>query len=222
MKKFLSTFLASAIVFGLGACSSGPSQVDYDKLASENAELRARLEQGQGALENGPAPQDTSAGEANESSGQTEGAASRKNPAKIGETIQAEADFSVYGHAVLEMKLVEVVRGEQAASIVAQANQFNDPAPAGKEYILAKFKVKNAKDLSGNDSPYEVNPAQFSFSNSKFSKEDQFTMVTLGEGQKLEAELYEGADTEGYVVFIADQGDACYAIYKDALWFALG
>lgn len=54
MKKFISMFLVSAIVMSMGACSSGPSQGEYDKLASENAELRAQIEKLQDSEKTSP------------------------------------------------------------------------------------------------------------------------------------------------------------------------
>lgn len=44
MKKLISMFLMSAIVMSMGACSSGPSDDEYRKLAAENARLQVEVE----------------------------------------------------------------------------------------------------------------------------------------------------------------------------------
>ena len=144
----------------------------------------------------------------------------RKNAANVGDTVEYTFESVVYGNAVVRLTLNSVVRGADAWKIISDANMFNSEAPDGKEYIIAEFTVANVKDLSGEDAAIHVNTAQFSFSDSTFAKESQLNFVTLD--AELSAELYEGASTTGVVVLVSDKDDACYAIFNDAVWFALG
>lgn len=64
MKKIIGLFLASAMVIGLAACSSGPSDDEYRKLAAENARLQveiedltAQIKELQGSASEGTAPE---------------------------------------------------------------------------------------------------------------------------------------------------------------------
>ena len=150
----------------------------------------------------------------------TNGIGTRKNAAGIGDTVEYTFESFVYGNAVLQLTLNSVVRGDAAWKAISDANMFNSEAPEGKEYVIAEFKVTNVKDLSGSDDAVNVNSAQFSFADSTFAKESQWNFVTL-DGQ-LSAELYEGASTTGTVVLVSAADDACYAIFNDDVWFALG
>nr|WP_304521720.1 hypothetical protein [Bacillus toyonensis] len=42
----------------------------------------------------------------------------------------------------IELSIIEVIRGEQAYQILKKENQFNKPAPEGKEWALVKIKGK--------------------------------------------------------------------------------
>ena len=155
-----------------------------------------------------------------EEKAQTKDIGTRKNAAGIGDTVEYTFNSFVYGNAVLQLTLNSVIRGSEAWQVISNANMFNSEAPEGKEYVIAEFKVTNVRDLSGSDEAVEVNSAQFSFADSVFAKESQWNFVTL-EGP-LSAELYEGASTTGTVVLVSAADDACYAIFNDDVWFALG
>lgn len=144
----------------------------------------------------------------------------RKNAAKIGDTVEYTFDSFAYGNAVVNLTLNSVVRGSEAWAAISAANMFNSEPPEGKEYVIAEFTVTNVKDLSGEDEAITVNDAQFSFSNSAFAKENQLNFVTMD--GTLSAELYEGASTTGTALFVSDTDDACYAIFNDDVWFSLG
>lgn len=216
VKKIILFILAGVLTATLSACGSTSSQADYDKgyeagyadgvkAAQDTTRTSSEAvisEQEDKKAENGPGQVGT-----------------RKNPAKTGDTVSVEVDSAIYGNGILEITLTEITRGDAGAKTIAEANIINKAAPEGKEYVLATFLIKNIKDKSSDDTPIEVNGAQFSFANSKFAKEDQMNMVVVKDS--LSAELYEGAETAGTVVFLADSGDSCFAIYGDEIWFAL-
>ena len=142
----------------------------------------------------------------------------RKNPAKLNETVRVELD-SILNKGIAEVSLIEVIRGDEAAKMVEDANMFNEPAPEGKEYILAKFHITFVQDKSGNDEPLSVNYLDFCYASSTFSLNDDISLVVVND--KLDLKLYEGASGEGYVLLIADKDDAGYAVFNDNIWFAL-
>lgn len=142
----------------------------------------------------------------------------RKNPAKLNDVVRVELD-SLFNKGIAEVSLIEVIRGDEAAKMVEDANMFNEPAPEGKEYILAKFHISFVQDKSGNDEPLSVNYLDFCYASSTFSLNDDISLVVVND--KLDLKLYEGASGEGYVLLIADKDDAGYAVFNDNIWFAL-
>lgn len=142
----------------------------------------------------------------------------RKNPAKLNETVRVELD-SIFNKGIAEVSLIEVIRGDEAAKMIADANAFNDPAPDGKEYILAKFSITFVQDTSGKDEPLTVNYLNFCYASSTFSVNDDLQFVVIN--NELDLKLYEGASGDGYVLLVADKDDAGYAVFNNDVWFAL-
>ena len=54
---------------------------------------------------------------------------------------------------------MEIISSGEAWEIVQKANMFNEEPGEGKEYILAKFRVK-ILETEGNE-PFELNHAMF-------------------------------------------------------------
>lgn len=142
----------------------------------------------------------------------------RKNPAKLNETVRVELN-SILNKGIAEVSLIEVIRGDEAAKMIADANALNDPAPDGKEYILAKFSITFVQDTSGKDEPLTVSYLNFSYASSTFSVNDDLQLVVVKD--KLDLKLYEGASGDGYVLLVADKDDAGYAVFNNDIWFAL-
>jgi hypothetical protein len=62
----------------------------------------------------------------------------REAPAGLNEPVTVHATALFTGDGIATFTLVERFDGETAAQIVQDWNQFNDPAPPGHEYILAR------------------------------------------------------------------------------------
>lgn len=56
------------------------------------------------------------------------------NPYNLGETV----NMIQGGKLEFDLTVEEVIRGDQAWAIIKRANQFNDPAPDGMEYVIVK------------------------------------------------------------------------------------
>jgi hypothetical protein len=112
----------------------------------------------------------------------------RDNPAKIGDTLVAGG---------LEFKVVEVVRGDKAAEMAKKANQFNDSAPDGEEYIAIKIK---ARFLGGDepDSAANIDGSYLKITGEKNVVYESPSVVPPN--PPLDANLFAGGETEGWEV----------------------
>jgi len=117
------------------------------------------------------------------------------NPAPLN-TIQTITKESFLQKYTAEVVVKEIVRGETANKMVADANIFNDPPKEGYEYLLAKVYVKL---ISIDEGALTLSPLQFSLISSD-GKEYDMPFVVLPEPE-ITTTLYPGASHEGWVVF---------------------
>ena len=122
----------------------------------------------------------------------------------------------------MELELLELISGDEAWEIVHEGNQFNDSPGAGKEYILAKFRVKI---LEAETEPYDINHAQFDAYSATGVEYTGFLSVA-GIEPDLRVNLYEGAEHIGYTYFMVKTDDSPVAVYmprwdENATWFKL-
>jgi Domain of unknown function (DUF4352) len=112
----------------------------------------------------------------------------RDNPAKIGDTLVAGA---------WEFNIVEAIRGDQAAQMIKQANQFNEPAPDGQEYVLVKLKAR----YLGTDDPDETENISGSYLKITGEKNVVYEGPSIVPPEPvLDATLFAGGETEGWEV----------------------
>jgi hypothetical protein len=147
---------------------------------------------------------------------------SRTNPAELNEVVRADVDDWIDGKIVLELVVLELISGQQAWNMIQEWNMFNDPPGAGKEYILAKFRVKI---IEAENEPYDINSAQFDVYSATGVEYTEFFSVA-GRDPQLDANLFEGAEHVGYVAFLVRTDDSPVAVYKlywdeGAMWFDL-
>jgi hypothetical protein len=145
---------------------------------------------------------------------------SRQNPAKLGETVTVESDDWM-GHRKYSVTLTEVVSGSEAWNMIKSANRFNSPPKSGMKYILAKFKVKA---IVLDKEPFEINNAKFDAVSSNGVLYDDYFSVVEPDPQ-LRTDLYNGAEHEGWVSFMVNEGDNPLIVmnqkYPDEIWFKL-
>ncbi|SFI59210.1 protein of unknown function [Paenibacillus sp. UNC496MF] len=128
---------------------------------------------------------------------------SRSNPAPLGTTVT----YSVKDYSdsyTGQLTLEEVIRGDRAWQMIHEENQFNDPAPDGYEYVLAKINVKVVKN-NEKDAQVRFNSYSFTLVSSQGKDYEKASVVTPDE---LEASLYEGASDSGYAAFLVKKADA--------------
>lgn len=144
---------------------------------------------------------------------------SRLNPAKITQTVTVNQDSYGFGNGKLEVTLTGVTRGTSAWNKIEKANQYNDKPEDGKEYLIAKFKVKCIENTSEDDSPIEVNYVRFDYADSDYAIDSDTPFVDYD--SLIDAKLYKDSSTEGNVIFEIEKNDNGYIIYEDT-WFYVG
>ncbi|NJM07164.1 hypothetical protein HC891_14745 [Candidatus Gracilibacteria bacterium] len=101
------------------------------------------------------------------------------------------------------MTLEETLRGAAAWQQILEENQFNDPAPPGTEFVLARFSGRWIADAEAAnyifDSYFTAVDAQ--------GVEVEQGVVTLGK-RELSTEVYPGGRFEGWVAKLVPSGDA--------------
>lgn len=237
MKKILLLITALSLLTLCACSSSGVPQDEYDTLQSEaeslrteNESLRAENESMKVAADSTETPTEPTEEPSSEAPSeeateppteQVENAiGTRKNPAGIGDAVAVQiSTYSAQGDATIT--LTNVITGDEAWAMLSEANMFNKAPAEGKEYILADFSVTFDKDTSGKDSPLEIDRFDFDYATTEFSVEDVPSSVVCPD-PILELNLYEGATSHGWVVFLADVSEETpHAIFLDNIWFNL-
>ncbi|MBU4450295.1 MAG: DUF4352 domain-containing protein [Actinomycetia bacterium] len=130
---------------------------------------------------------------------------SRTSPAVIGDVIITEKEDWLIGKVKYEIELQEVTIGEDEWNIVKEANMFNEEPVEGKEYILAKFRVKVLE--TEGDEPFELNHAMFDIVSGKGIEYTGFNVVS-GLNPDLSADLYKDAEHIVWTSFLVDKEDS--------------
>lgn len=125
----------------------------------------------------------------------TEAGRTKDQPAELGDTVTTDE---------WQVTVLEVARGKQAAQLAAEANQFNEPAAAGQEYIAIKVR---ARYLGGDtpDTAADINRLAFKLTGAKRVVYELPSVV--GPSPDLDATLYAGATTEGWAIMSAEANE---------------
>lgn len=133
----------------------------------------------------------------------------RDAPAKPGETLTTSA---------WEITLLEVVRGKDAAKLAQEANQFNEAAPAGSEYIAVKLRVR-AIGLDQPDVARQVDGSFLKITGEKSVVYEKPSVVAPA--PELDAHLFPGGVTEGWEILSVAAGEQKLTlIFKPLLSFS--
>jgi|AGTN01.2.fsa_nt_gi Listeria/Bacterioides repeat len=138
----------------------------------------------------------------------------RTNPAPLDQYVACAVDNFLYNYGV-EIKLEEVIRGAEANTIVEEANQYNADPASGKEYLLAKFKMRGL--ASEDDAAISIADYDFDAYSGSFVKY-AFTLISgLKPGM---TDLYEGGEYEAWTGFLINSDDANPYIVFNNIWFS--
>ncbi len=129
---------------------------------------------------------------------------SRSNPAPIG-TMVTSSIKNLLDDYQATFKVEQVVRGDEAWTMIQQANMFNSAPADGYEYMLVKLSVGITKNANP-DAKVDINGVSFTLV-SESGKDYDYVSVVAPE-PKLNANLYVGASNTGWAVYQVKTDDA--------------
>jgi len=132
---------------------------------------------------------------------------SRSNPVPVGE---------VYQTPNWEMQVLEVKRGDAAWVDIQLANRYSDPPSKGMEYVLVKLRVKN---IGAEDTAKTINYGAFVLTGDRNLVYRQWSMWGAPKPE-LNAELYPGGETEGWLMMQAGAGESNLILMYEENWEA--
>ncbi len=101
-----------------------------------------------------------------------------------------------------EIRVFEVVRGDDALAIAREATQFNDDPDVGMEYVQVRVRVRN---ISGEDAVRSIRDFEFRTLGDRANIWD--TPLVSEPEPALQAELYPGGMADGWVTLQAAEGE---------------
>lgn len=129
---------------------------------------------------------------------------SRSNPAPASDPIDA---------GNLRVQVLEWHRGDAAAQMVAAANQFNEPAPEGMEYVLVRVQVES---LHQDSEEHQVGTIDYALTGANLTEYTSASVVTPE--PQLDAQLFTGGTAEGWVPFLVTAGEGSLILVVDELF----
>ena len=122
----------------------------------------------------------------------------KSNPVRFNNTIEVLSTYQNGDEFTSNFKLVELIRGEKANALVADANMFNDSPKEGYEYLMAKFSVEV---LDGTNSSVQFMQNKYDFALiSEGGEEYDYTSVVSPQPE-FDVKLNTGSSYDGYIVF---------------------
>jgi hypothetical protein len=118
------------------------------------------------------------------------------------------------------VSITEMLRGEAAFGALRNENQFNDPAPPGFEWVLAKVAVVYMSDDQG---ALTIDSSDFSvFTGGQRISYFDIPTAVEPEPRLSDIELYEGGTAEGWVAVIVKLDDPTPSlVFAEQFFYAL-
>lgn len=145
----------------------------------------------------------------------------RSQPAPVGETlhlsgefVDRDADYAEF-EADLDITIIDTVRGDEAWDIIINENQFNDPAPEGKEYIVNTVEVK-LHNASSEELKTDIRYRDFDYFSAEGASYDSSYVVLPDE---LRVELYNNGSATGNIAGLIDQEDTPLIRFDNSFFF---
>jgi hypothetical protein len=127
----------------------------------------------------------------------------RANPILLGEIGSA---------AQWDIQVMEVLRGNEARGALLAASEWNDPPPDGFEYIVVRIAVER----TGDSEAKEIGSVDFGLTGSEAVLYE--TPWLTNPDPELEVELLPGGTAEGWLSFIAQEGEKDLLLVYDEAW----
>ncbi len=198
MKKILVTSLLATTTILLMSCGSKTAEVTTEKAETQQE-------------------QSSPSGKDGEASQKESVVGKRSNPVKLGESATFDTEYYDENSETIKsnvtMSISNVIRGEEAYNYLLNANQFNEPAPEGSEWIL--FDVSYKMNTGSLDDPMFVSPSMTPIASSG-EEVPQDTYGTLNDGESFgDKDLYEGGTSTGKIAKLVPIGDNTLIQYDD-------
>ena len=151
---------------------------------------------------------------------------SRTNPAPIGTVQQHHHDLKYMNNDAytINLKVTGAIRGDEAYKALKEANPFNDEAPEGYEYVLAKIAL--TVETVENDG--SVSCDKYDFSAYSSSNEEMPDVYVTTPDPQFDGNLYTGGTRDGYICVAVRTDDEnpkiAYGLDSKGtggVWFAL-
>lgn len=110
------------------------------------------------------------------------------------------------------VQLLESKRGAEAAQLIRDANQFNPPAPDGREYLLIKVRTKS---LHTDGQLHYVSGGDFKLTGDRLTR--YLPVGVVPPDPQLQAGLLPGGEIEGWIVYEIGRGEAQLLVEFDLL-----
>lgn len=132
----------------------------------------------------------------------------RESPLKLGETMVCVTTIDGVPFNAA-MTFSRIIRGNEAAQMVRNGNEFNAQAPAGKEYVIAEFQI----EVQGDNASAVYSEGSYNFSvvtaDGQVLNDDPFlagindvlSLVSGGKGTLQVPRLLDINDTDSYLLF---------------------
>jgi hypothetical protein len=109
-----------------------------------------------------------------------------------------------------EVQVQQVVRGNEAWQLIQAANQFNEPAPEGMEYLLVRLHVKCTYD---DNEEHPISESDFKVTGDRLIR--YWTASVVAPDPQLDARLFQGGETEGWAVYLVGQAEGNLILIVD-------
>ena len=119
---------------------------------------------------------------------------------------------SVFVSAGWDVRVLAVMRGEAAAQAIRAANQFNDEAAPGHEYVLIRVR---AKSVHTDQASHEIRAGDFRLVGSM--RIEYSSPGIVAPEPRLNAEVFAGGEVEGWIVFMVAKDEAQLILIWDPL-----
>ncbi|MEQ2467413.1 MULTISPECIES: hypothetical protein [Bacillaceae] len=144
---------------------------------------------------------------------------SRTNPVPFKKTVTVEDElYNDEGESFpikFDLTVLEVIRGEDAYQKLKSMNEFNEPAPEGYEWLLAKTKVKFTESAT-EDLSFHIDGIMNFEMVSKNG--DIYSGDIIGTTEpEFSYEMYVGNEKEGYISGLVKTGEKAQLRYEEML-----
>jgi len=172
--------------------SDGLTETEIDAIVTE---MQASLEEAASQLEQEVTSQEPSAPQ--------EPGFRRGNPIPRSEIVPAPN---------WDVQVLEVVQGDEAWQAIQAANEFNEPAPEGTEYLLVKLHVKCTY---ADNEEHSISGYDFKVTGDRLIKYSTASVVEPEPA--LNAQLFTDGEAEGWSAYLIDQGENNLILIVDEL-----